>query len=49
MYLDVFLQILPVISQDGPRLSSFGALGECAKSAYAPPRITRNAFFLTRN
>ncbi len=45
MYLQVFFQILPVINQGGARRSSFGALGERAKRAYALSRIANKAFY----
>jgi hypothetical protein len=46
MYLEVF-RICPVIFQGRARFCSFGAVGECAKHAYAPSPTAHNAFFLT--
>jgi hypothetical protein len=45
-YLEVFL-IWPVIHQGRAKFCSFGAVGDCAKRAYAPSPTAHNAFFLT--
>jgi hypothetical protein len=45
MYLDVFL-MWPLINQGRARFFSFGAVGECAKHAYAPSPTAHDAFFL---
>jgi hypothetical protein len=45
-YSEVSFLILPVINQGKARFNSFGAVGECAKRAYA--LTEHNAFFLTR-
>jgi hypothetical protein len=45
-HLEVFL-IWPVTYQGRSPFSSFDAVGECAKHAYAPSPTAHNAFFLT--
>jgi hypothetical protein len=41
-----FFCIWPVTNQGRARFCSFGAVGECAKHAYAPSPTANNAFFL---
>ncbi len=40
-----FFLIWPVNNQGRARFCSVGAVGECAKHAYAPSPATHNAFF----